>query len=202
MRALALVSIGILVATACGGPAPSDPASYIDRLRADRAAKDEAFREAPDSPVPPGRRDELLPLSYFPPDPTYNVAAVLRAPSTPQPVVEMPTSTGLRRQMTRIGVLEFTLKGQVLSLSAFVEAGAPARDQLFVPFTDMTTGTEVYPGGRYLDLDRTVTGIYQLDFNVAYHPFCYYDVRFDCPYPPPENRLPTPVRAGERLPAS
>ncbi len=71
-----------------------------------------------------------------------------------------------------------------------------------MPFTDLTTGTETYAAGRYLDLERTATGIYEIDFNRAYHPFCYYDARFDCPYPPPENRLQTPIRAGERLPGS
>ena len=42
--------------------------------------------------------------------------------------------------------------------------------RLFVPFGDLTNGTETYPGGRYLELERTATGIYDLDFNRAYHP--------------------------------
>ena len=64
---------------------------------------------------------------------------------------------------------------------------------------DLTNGTETYPGGRYLDLDRTATGIYDLDFNRAYHPFCYYNSSYDCPVPPAENRLKMPIRAGEKL---
>ncbi|MCE2515458.1 MAG: DUF1684 domain-containing protein, partial [Acidobacteria bacterium] len=51
-----------------------------------------------------------------------------------------------------------------------------------------------------LDLPFSPTGVYDLDFNRAYHPTCYFDEEFDCPFPPPQNRLPTPVRAGERLP--
>ena len=200
------ISYGVLAATlalaACSGPLPTTPQSYLETLRTTRDAKDRAFRDAGDSPVPADRRDDLLPLAYFPADPTYNAVAVLRLPSSPQPVMEMPTSTGLRRQMTRVGSLEFNLKGQALTLTAFVETNGPGTNQLFVPFTDVTTGTETYAGGRYLDLERNGTGIYELDFNVAYHPYCYFDVRFDCPYPPPENRLPLPVRAGERLPAT
>ena len=102
--------------------------------------------------------------------------------------------------MRRVGILEFTLKGNPSNLSAFVEASSNDRENLFVPFGDLTNGTETYPAGRYLDLSLTSTGIYDLDFNLAYHPFCYYDERYDCPYPPPENQLSTPVRAGERLP--
>jgi uncharacterized protein (DUF1684 family) len=98
-----------------------------------------------------------------------------------------------------VGTLEFTLKGQPMKLSAFVEVGSPNLDHLFVPFTDLTSGTESYPAGRYLDLDRNATGIYIVDFNKAYQPYCYFNATYDCPYPPPENRLPVPIRAGERL---
>jgi uncharacterized protein (DUF1684 family) len=53
-----------------------------------------------------------------------------------------------------------------------------------------------------MDLVRTATGIYDLDFNTAYFPYCYYDTKYDCPYPPPQNRLKLPIRAGQRLPKS
>ena len=53
-----------------------------------------------------------------------------------------------------------------------------------------------------ISFDRTPTGLYNIDFNRAYHPYCYYNSKFDCPYPPGENRLSIPVRAGERLPPS
>jgi uncharacterized protein len=38
-----------------------------------------------------------------------------------------------------------------------------------------------------------------LDFHYAYHPSCVYSPRWACPLAPPDNRLPVPVRAGERL---
>ena len=69
----------------------------------------------------------------------------------------MPTSTGQQRKMRRVGTLEFTLKGQPMKLTAFVEVGARL-NRLFVPFSDLTSGTETYPAGRYIDLDRTATG--------------------------------------------
>lgn len=180
------------------GSAPA-AAGYEEALLRARAEKDRFFRDSADSPIPLDRRAAFLPLSYFPPDPIYRVPAVLE-PADAQPELEMPTSTGKRRLMRRVGVLRFTLKGQALTLTAFVEAANPSVDRLFVPFGDRTNGTETYPGGRYLDLDRTATGFYDLDFNKAYHPYCYYNEEYDCPYPPPENRLPVPIRAGERLP--
>jgi hypothetical protein len=104
--------------------------------------------------------------------------------------------------MRRVGWLEFVLKAQPLKLTAFVEVGAPNNDRLFVPFNDLTSGTETYPGGRYLDLYRNATGIYEIDFNRAYFPYCYYSPTWECPIPPAENRLKVPVRAGERFKAS
>ncbi len=119
-------------------------------------------------------------------------------PAGEHPVITMPTSTGQLRQMVRVGRLEFTLKGRQLGLSAFVEAGSRDLSRLFVPFTDLTSGTETYPAGRYMDLDRTATGLYVVDFNRAYFPYCYYNPTYDCPYPPRENRLDIPIHAGER----
>ena len=101
--------------------------------------------------------------------------------------------------MRRIGTLRFTFKGQPLTLTAFVEASENDMRRLFVPFGDLTNGAETYQGGRYLDLDRTATGIYDLDFNRAYHPFCVFNSGYDCPVPPRENRLTVPIRAGEKL---
>ena len=66
-----------------------------------------------------------------------------------------------------------------------------------MPFSDLTSGTETYAAGRFIDLNRNATGIYELDFNRAYIPYCYYNPTYECPYPPPENRLKIPIRAGE-----
>jgi uncharacterized protein (DUF1684 family) len=193
-----LVLLAAVAAARCGGGAPPQGANYTTEIAAARAAKDAVFANPADSPIPAERRNEFLPLSYFPPDPVYAVPAEL-TPAMTRIVVRMPTSTGEVRSMDRVGTLGFMLKGQQLSLGAFVESGSADVNRLFVPFTDLTSGTETYAGGRYLDLDRTPTGIYVVDFNKAYHPYCYYNPTFDCPYPPAESRLPVPVRAGERL---
>lgn len=190
----------LALAAAIAACSQAPPPSHADRLAADRAAKDRFFRESAESPVPAGDRATFPPLAYFPPDEAYRVPASLRvSPDDAGKIIEMPTSTGQMRDMVRIGHLEFSLKGEALKLSAFAEASDRRLDRLFVPFADLTTGTETYAGGRYLDLDRTATGIYVIDFNRAYHPYCFYNPEYDCPYPPAENRLPVPIRAGERM---
>ncbi|PYR00686.1 MAG: hypothetical protein DMF96_02660 [Acidobacteria bacterium] len=129
-------------------------------------------------------------------DPGYDVPAVLK-PTDDRTVFQMPTSSGAPRDMRRVGSLEFTLKGLPLKLTTFVEVATPTH--LFVAFSDLTSGNETYPAGRYVDIDRNSTGIYEIDFNRAYNPYCYYNPTYECPYPPPENRLKIPVRAGERM---
>jgi uncharacterized protein (DUF1684 family) len=165
-----------------------------------RADIEDRFRNDPQTPIPPEKSGTLLPLNYYPIDPGYSVPASLRL-NDQRPVFEMPTSTGTLRRMQLVGTLHFTLQGQAHSLGAFIEEGAQL-DSLFVPFADLTTGKETYPAGRYLDLFPTATGYYQIDFNRAYNPYCAYNASYECPYPPPSNRLKVAVSAGEKNPNS
>ncbi len=188
----------LTAALAACSPSPvEDESAFVRETEAFRVSKDEAFRQ-PGSPVPSDRQDVFLPLEYYPPSLEYQVPASLRV-ADEQPTTQMPTSTGQMRTMRMVGTLEFSLNGQPLSLGAFVDANAGSVDRLFVPFADLTSGTETYSAGRYLDLDRTRTGIYVIDFNRAYNPYCYYDASYDCPFPPRSNRLDVAVRAGERV---
>jgi uncharacterized protein (DUF1684 family) len=197
---LAVLMTGVLAGCNAGSPAPPDSdASYPEQLQAARMALDASFRARPNEPIPPHLMDKLLPLKYFPPDVEFIAPASLKL-ADQRIFIEMPTSTGETRKEERVGVLEFTVKGRPLTLSAFIEAGSNDLNRLFVPFSDLTSGTETYAAGRYLDLERTPTGLYNVDFNKAYNPYCYYNSTYDCPYPPKENRLPMPIRAGQRLP--
>lgn len=193
-RASCVVSVALLLA-GCS-PAPED---YVSKIAAERELKDEMFRtDRRESPVKPEEIDKFLPLSYFPIDESYAVPAQLD--SAPERLaITMPTSTGKLRTVERIGMLKFSVKGQPLKLTAFLEEGSR---RLFVPFSDLTSGTETYQAGRYMNLDPSPSGIYIVDFNIAYNPYCYYNPEYDCPLPPAENRLTVPIRAGERMRAA
>jgi uncharacterized protein len=191
----ALVAVtAMVVIVSCSG----EPEDYPSKIAAQRALKDEMFTSSPESPVPADKKASMVPLAYFPIDEMYSVPAALE-PAAERTRLKVPTSTGKIRDIERIGTLKFTLKGQTMRLTAFHELDQPQITRLFVPFADLTNGTETYSAGRYMELDPTPTGIYVIDFNVAYHPYCYYNAEYDCPYPPKENRLEMPIRAGERL---
>ena len=189
----------MLLSACTSGPQPTDTGSYAEQLTAERASKDQYLREDAESPVPAGKKSSVLPLKYFAPDQSFVVPSALKLQDD-RPVFEMPTSTGTIRRMQLVGVLEFSLKGQRMTLGAFVEDGTQRIENLFVPFADLTTGKDTYPAGRYLDLHPTVTGYYTIDFNRAYNPYCAYNSTYECPYPPPSNRLKVAVTAGEKVP--
>ena len=94
------------------------------------------------------------------------------------------------------GVVHFKLGGQELSLDAVLEE--PGDKQLFYIFRDQTAGHETYPGGRFFYSDLPADGRVVLDFNKAYTPPCGFTAFATCPLPPPQNRLPLRIEAGER----
>ena len=193
IRFAVLLLATVMASSACSGR----PMSYEEEIAAWRSEKDRYMRSA-ESPVIEFHRKDFPALPYFPISIDYRVPASLEVVRA-EDIIELSVSTGQRRRMRRIGVLKFSLQGKPSSLTAFVDATENDMRRLFVPFGDLTNGTETYQGGRYLDLDRTGTGIYDLDFNRAYHPFCVFNSAYECPLPPRENRLQMPIRAGEKL---
>ena len=201
--AVAALSTSFTVSACVSGPPPPvDERPYEERLAADRSRKDAEFR-SPDnkfSPVPPEKRASFPPLAYYPVRAEYRApAALTEIRSDPPVVIELPNTAHQLERKVKVGTLSFTLLGQSYQLSAFAERVGDVQ-RLWVPFRDLTSGLETYGGGRYMDLDQTATGLYDLDFNRAYNPYCVYDPSWVCPYPPRENRLEIAIRAGERLP--
>jgi uncharacterized protein (DUF1684 family) len=199
---ISLAAVGWLSWGCSSGPAPVDDRPYEQQVAAFRKDKDAAFRSPTntDSPIPVGSRATFPGLAYYPIDLAYRVPAYLTEDRSGPPLtIALQTSTGPIRKMRRVGSLGFAIGATPYKLTAFTDIDAPNVDRLFVPFGDLTSGGETYKGGRYLELERTPTGLYDLDFNRAYHPSCVFSPQFECPIPPKENRLPVAIRAGEKL---
>jgi len=194
-------AVALILAAACtSGPGPVDDPSYREQLQAQRAEKDDAFRKAKDSPIPAEARATFAGLHYYAVDPAYRVPAFLTVEQPNPPlIIELQTSSTERQRMRKVGNLGFTLADATYKLTAFAESSSGSVDRLFVPFGDLTNVSETYHGGRFLDLDKTPTGLYDLDFNRAYHPYCVYNPSYICPVPPNENRLAVAIPAGEKL---
>jgi hypothetical protein len=165
-----------------------------------RAARDELFRSHPQSPIPTGERASFDGLPCFEYDPALRV---LGSVEPAEPVLrEIATSGERPYTFRRFARTRFELGGDEHSLDLFWLEGYGGG--VFLSFADATSGRETYGACRYLldtvkgaDLGE-LDGRLVLDFNFAYNPSCSYDPRWVCPLAPPENRLPVPVRAGER----
>lgn len=141
-------------------------------------------------------------LDFFKPDDKFFVKAKwVRTPD--ENPFEMPTSTGRKPLYVKYAELHFTLDGETCRLDVFqnVEmAGIPLyKNNLFLPFTDLTSGVTTYGGGRYIDLQIPDSDEIYIDFNKAYHPYCAYNYNYSCPIPPEQNDLEVEIQAGVRL---
>jgi uncharacterized protein len=176
-----------------------------------RRRRDELMRDHPQSPVLASDRKGLRGLSYFPPDPAYQLECRLEAPDGPESDQEIVIETGgpdgdIRYR--RAGVLGFELRETACRLTVFSLIGYAGG--LFLPFRDATSGHQTYGGGRYLfDTIKNTDGLcvevrpgtteVVVDFNYAYNPSCAYDPHWACPLAPRENWLQVAVEAGEMM---
>ncbi len=177
------------------------PAEYARDVELQRKEKDDYFQSDPDSPIPAEVRGKMKGLEYFPPDLKFRLHVRLSKLPTPEPVT-LATSKGVPRPMVRYGHYDFEIDGVRQRLYAYRSAPQPGHHHedasLFVPFRDATSGKESYGAARYLDLEVQPSGDYVLDFNLAYNPYCAYSDDYVCPFPPKENWLTVPIRAGEK----
>jgi len=172
-----------------------NPNNYQTKIENLRQQKDAQFQKSGNSPIPEAKRSSFKGLTYFPADENYRVWAKLEA-AKQNDTLTISTTKGEKTHYLRVGTLVFTLFGYPTSLNAYRAAEHP--DALFVPFKDLTTNVSTYGGGRYLDIPYKEGQEIELDFNLAYNPYCVYNEAYSCPIPPKENKLNREILAGEK----
>jgi uncharacterized protein (DUF1684 family) len=131
--------------------------------------------------------------SFFPLDLSYRVTAAW-LPSDGKQTVDVPNVLGDVTPTPIAGTAVFKINGQELRLNDL--GGDPSKGLFFV-FSDPTSKTDTYPGGRFLKTDPVVNGAVVLDFNRAYNPPCAVTPYATCPLAPRENQLSVAIPAGE-----
>ncbi|MGH7492577.1 MAG: DUF1684 domain-containing protein [bacterium] len=177
-----------------------EEAAYLQSIEQQRHAKDEQFKQASESPLTDKDRREFRGLPYFPIDQKYRFRGAIAKNPKPENFA-LVTSDGRTKKAQRYGTFAFQVSGETYRLQVYklLNLPAPYQNYLFIPFTDATSGTESYGGGRYIDLAEQENYEYVVDFNLAYNPSCAYGRHdFSCPIPPRENHLPVRIEAGER----
>lgn len=182
-----------------GGESPEE---YAQQINKEREEKNLFMKNDEGSPFYVGKDSvsNFTALNYYAPDLSYKFIANL-VPIEKKKMVILGTSDGKEKKYLEFAFAEFTMgdqKNQLLLLEV-VDPG-PYRGTLFLAFADATSGNETYGAGRYLDVKKvpgatTVT----LDFNKSYNPYCAYSDNFSCPFPPKENILSIPIKAGEKV---
>lgn len=133
-------------------------------------------------------------LDFFPLSMNYRVTAKFE-PSQGKKTVDVPNVLGDVAPTPVAGTVVFTINGQELRLS---DLGGDPVKRLFFVFSDPTSKTETYPGGRFLETGPVVNGTVVLDFNRAYNPPCAVTPYATCPLAPKENRMLVAIPAGEK----
>jgi uncharacterized protein len=130
---------------------------------------------------------------FFPLDLSYRVTATW-LPSDGKQTVDVPNVLGDISPTPIAGTAVFKINGQELRLT---DLGGDAASGLFFVFSDPTSKTETYPGGRFLKTEPVSNGMVVIDFNRAYNPPCSVTPYATCPLAPKENRLSVAIPAGE-----
>jgi uncharacterized protein (DUF1684 family) len=133
----------------------------------------------------------------YPPSIGYVVTGTLVPYGEPRSVGVGASVEGLTQVYRSPGAIEFELAGEDLRLIAFDEDDS---DELFIVFSDATSGETTYAACRFLNAALSPDGRVTLDFNRATNPPCAYTEFATCPLPPAGNDLPVRIEAGEKVP--
>jgi uncharacterized protein (DUF1684 family) len=174
--------------------------TYNDDILAHREKYKQDFLTEERSPL---KKDEIQYLRFYDPDENYKVKSTFVKTENAVPF-DMATMNGKTKKYVEYGTLTFVLDDKLNQLRVYQSIALlenpEYKEYLFLPFTDETNGDETYIGGRYLDLKTgdIKDGLFTLDFNKAYNPYCAFSDGYSCPKPPKENELKLKVLAGEK----
>ncbi|MCG8310697.1 MAG: DUF1684 domain-containing protein [Cytophagales bacterium] len=194
-----IVAVGLLAITLYNIKGTSTRSEgYADKILAERQEKDRSFKEADDSPLSEEQKRTFEKLTYFPINEKYRITGDFHRNSGNE-IVKMAITDGSRREYVVFGRIHFHLEGKELDITVY----KPVKSEpgyLFVPFYDKTCADLTYGGGRYVEPVLLEDGSLEIDFNLAYNPYCAYNHKYRCPIPPQENNLDVSILAGEKIP--
>jgi uncharacterized protein (DUF1684 family) len=164
-------------------------------LIAFRRQKDQFYKTSEQSPLTPDQQDAFEGIRFFDPNPALDL--VLAGERLSGEAMSVQTTSGDIRHYHRYARISFEVDGVMAGLTVYQTAHG-----FFMPFID--TAGDIYGGGRYLEpelIDETPESArFEVNFNLAYNPYCAFGPGWSCPLVPLENRLTVAIRAGEKQP--
>ena len=198
---------GLILLLICAGISPGIAQSSKKEIVTDnenyRADMNKEFADSVETPLTKAGLKAFKQIAFFKIKMKYRVVAKLVL--TPNEVpFEMPRSKGNTGTYRKFGEATFTLNGKVCKVNVYqymkLINDAQYKDDLFLPFKDLSNGRKTYGGGRFLELKIPADDDLIIDFNKAFNPLCcYHNPKYSCPIPPAENHLEVEILAGEKM---
>ena len=193
-----LLLIIIVNVLSCNKLNPSEQA-YYDTIIATRKEKDNYMKDNPDSPFNHKSKVDFHNLNYFDVNPDLRFRSKLFENEI-KDIVTIYGTKGEPRETVRFGYVKINFKNQSYKLNVY-ESEYSKQKFYSIWFTDRTTNNESYGVGRYLDfeIDSDKDFIYDIDFNLAYNPYCAYTAEYSCAIPTKEDHIELEINAGEKI---
>lgn len=157
--------------------------SYADQINLERVEKDNLFKNAGTSPLTSTSLSTFTGLSYFPVDERFRLTGTISPENRPVSV-QLTTTSGRAVSVEKFGVVRFTFESRNYELAVFKSGSlsdfSDAPNRLFIPFKDLTSGSQTNVNGRYLfvSINEGSTQV-ELDFNKAFNPLNSYNLAFE-----------------------
>jgi hypothetical protein len=170
-----------------------DARTIIAAIENTRARKDSLLRYGADSPLRPEDLPSFKGLQYYAIDLEYRLVGQMHIYGR-QRQIEVPDTGGSTITMERFGRLYTSWRGKEFWFEVYRSVEGAVIEAFF---KDQSNGDSTYSGGRYVRIAPLPNGDYLIDFNMAYNPYCDYNIEYICPMPPLQNHLPFAIAAGE-----
>jgi uncharacterized protein len=172
---------------------------FLSEIEAFQKELNATFKDSLKSPLKKESLASFKGLEFYPANEAYSVQAVFKRTPDEQ-AFKMSTTTERLPEYIKYGELHFLINENPYQLNVYQSVQLINKtgfeDYLFLPFTDLTNGSDSYGGGRYIDFKIPKTKKVILDFNKSYNPYCAYNESYSCPIPPAENFIGEEIKAG------
>lgn len=173
--------------------------SYISDIKKYQEEMNAEFKDSAFSPLTKEDIVSFKALDFYPIDSNYSVEVELVLNDSLEKF-GMKTTTARLPIYIKYGIAHFKLQGRDFKINIYQNVALSKRDKyqdyLFMLFTDKTSGTTSYAGGRYIDLRIPKGDKLLIDFNKSYNPYCAYNHKYSCPIPPEEDHFDIEILAG------
>jgi uncharacterized protein len=136
-------------------------------------------------------RKNFTHIGYYPVREDWKITAKFVPYPSPEKLT-FDTIIGEQETSSSPGYIEFDRDGHTYKLLPTTQGSS-----LFLVIRDQTSGKSTYGAARFLHTDAPRDGVVVLDFNKLENPPCAFTPYATCPLPPPQNRLPMAIEAGE-----